>query len=204
MYAQGSNFYFQEAQPAGLEEIDQIVGEITGEYIREENKHVKIIVAMDSVYCRYPVVMHKAVAEIEAEGEYEIKGDEIFGVHESKGLPLQIINDTAVFVHYAHELIFAPGKSGVMKKHNGVYYFNYLEKNGYYTTVALSIRGDNLYMHSLDHYMVMPQIRSFSTLEETELDGVKTYLAAPSKDEMISFYESKGFQDKIKYLRKPE
>lgn len=199
---QSSDFFFEEAQPQQLDEITQIIGEIVGEYTKEEDRNVKVIVARDSVYCKYPVIMHLSVAEIDAIDEYEIKGDKIYGIHESKGLPVRVINDTAVFVHYAHELIFAPGKSGVMKKHNGVYYFNYVQDNGLYTTIALSLRGESLYLHSLDHSLVMSKIRSFSSLEEKEIDGVKTFVAAPSKDEMIAFYEDKGFKDKIKYIRK--
>jgi hypothetical protein len=199
---ESSDFYFSEAQPQELDEITKIIGEIVGEYTREEDKNVKIIVAQDSVYVQYPVIMHMSVAEITESEKYEIKDGKLFGIHESKGLPMMVTNDTAIFMHYAHELIFAPNISGVMKRHNGVYYFNYLEKNGFYTTMALSLRGDYMYLHSLDHSLVMAMIKGFSSLEEKQLEGTLTYLAAPSKDEMVSFYEDKGFKDKIKYIRK--
>ena len=199
-----TDFYFQEPQPAGVEEKTEIIGEIVGEYSLEDDKNIRVMVTRDSVFASYPVLMYQAVAEIEAEGKYEIKDDKIYGVHSKQGLPVKIINDTAVFIHTAHELIFAPGKSGVMKTYNGVYYFNYKNENGMYSTMALSVRGENLYLHSLDHSVVMTQIREFTDFEEKKIDGVTTYTASPSKDEMIAFYEDKGFKDKIKYIRKPE
>lgn len=198
----GSDFYFQKAQPEDIEEISQIIGQIVGEYTKEEDRNTVVIVARDSVYCRYPVVMFLSVSEVDSSEKYEIRKNKIFGIHETQGLPVQIIDDTAVFLHYAHELIFAPQKSGVMKKVNGVYYFNYLQENGFYTTIALSLKEDELYLHSLDHSLVMSQIRNFSSLEEKELNGVITYVASPSSAEMIAFYEDKGFKDKIKYVRK--
>jgi len=199
-----SDFYFQKAQPDNVEGISQIIGEIVGEYTREEDRNVALIVARDSVYCRYPVVMFLSMTDIDSSEKYEIRNNKIYGVHEAQGLPVQVMDDTAVFMHYAHELIFAPEKSGVMKKHNGVYYFNYLQENGLYTTIALSLGGDELYLHSLDHSLVMPKIRNFSSLEEVKLDGVTTYIASPSNEEMIAFYEDKGFKDKIKYIRKSD
>jgi hypothetical protein len=199
-----SDFYFQKAQPDKVEEISQIIGEIVGEYTREEDRSVVLIVARDSVYCRYPVVMFLSVAEVDSSEKYEIRKNKIYGVHEAQGLPVQIMDDTAVFVHYAHELIFAPKISGVMKKHNGVYYFNYLQENDLYTTIALSLGEEELFLHSLDHSLVMPKIRNFSSLEEVKLDGVTTYIASPSNEEMIAFYEDKGFKDKIKYIRKSD
>lgn len=200
----GSDFYFQKAQPQEVKEISQIIGQIVGEYAKEEDRNTVVIVARDSVYCRYPVVMFLSVSEVDSSEKYEIRKNKIYGIHEAQGLPVQIIDDTAVFLHYAHDLIFAPQKSGVMKKANGVYYFNYLQKNGFYTTVALSLKEDELYVHSLDHLLVMSKIKNFSVLEETEIDGVVTYLASPSNAEMIAFYEDKGFKDKIKYIRKDD
>lgn len=197
-----SDFYFQEAQPSQVGEIEQIIGEVVGEYTREEDGNIVLIVARDSVYCRYPVVMFLSMSEVDSSEKIEIRKNKIYGVHESQGLPVQVIDDTAVFIHYAHELIFAPKISGVMKKQNGVYYFNYLEDNGLYTTIALSVGEDGLFLHSLDHSLVMPQIRRFSGLEEVELDGVKTFIASPSSQELSAFYEDSGFQDKIKYVRK--
>ena len=123
-----SDFYFQEAQPSQVGEIVQIIGEVVGEYTREEDGNIVLIVARDSVYCRYPVVMFLSMSEVDSSEKIEIRKNKIYGVHESQGLPVQVIDDTAVFIHYAHELIFAPKISGVMKKQNGVYYFNYLEK----------------------------------------------------------------------------
>jgi len=150
-----SDFYFQKAQPEGVEEISQIIGQIVGEYMKDEDRNTVVIVARDSVYCRYPVVMFLSVSEVDSSEKYEIRKNKIFGIHEAQGLPVKIIDDTAVFLHYAHELIFAPQKSGVMKKVNGVYYFNYLQENGFYTTIALSLKEDELYLHSLDHSLVM-------------------------------------------------
>lgn len=197
-----TSFYFSEPQPASVKNSTQIIGEITGEYLRDENQNVKLFVSRDSVFCTYPVIMSLSVAEIEAEGKYHIKDDKIYGIYKDQGLPLRIFNDTAVFVHYQHELIFAPGKDQIMKEVNGVFYLNYKESNGMWSTMALSNRGDYLYLHSLDHTLVMSQINQFDNLKEDEVKGVKTYLAAPSKDQMIAFYESKGFKDKIKYIRK--
>lgn len=199
-----ANFYFSEAQPVGKTNVASFAKKICGDFVRLENDRVNFCVTNDSIYARYPVVMSLTLAEIRSSGKYEIRGNEIFGVHESKGLPVKLFQDTAVFVHYQQEVVFRIGEDQILREVDGVYYLNYKMKDALWSTMVLKQFGNSLCMYSLDHSVVMDKLMQFKHVRQTQQDGLATLIATPTSEEFLTFFQSKGFTDKEKYIRKTE
>ncbi len=197
-----TSFYFQESQPKGENLQNKFEPEVCGVYLYEEDTLKKIIVTTDSIYSRFSLITFVTKKELRKSKKYHIEGDKIYGIRKKQGLPYAKRHDTLFVVLVQNDIIFKPSENQELKKQGDLYFLNYKQDNGYYSTEVLAFSDKKAIFYSIDHDPVMEQILAFKDIESKQLDGFKTYLAAPTRSELLSFFNEKGFRDFTTYLHR--
>ena len=112
-----------------------------------------------------------------------------------------IFDDTLYAAMLQNDLFFKIDENNTLKYEDEKYFLNYKNVNGFFSTVILSFKNENLILSELDHYESMNLLSKFNELNETKVDNIKTYIADPSKEEFFDFINNNGFGSNINYLK---
>lgn len=193
-----TSFYFSEAQPATIVPSIKFDSSICGKYVLEDDSLVQIHITPDSIYMQQNVLFILSKKDFrKSKKKYYVENNLLYGIVDGKGLPCVIENDTTFAIHKQISNYFTPSQNAVLKKQNKTYYLNEKNEHGYYTTSLFYHFGKGIAIYSLDHELVMPEIRQFEQLDSLQLDNFKTYIATPSLNNMNSFVQKKGFKDVV-------
>lgn len=195
---ESTSFYFSEAQPTTVEITTQFDSTICGKYVLEEDSLTQLYITPDSIYTQQNVLFILTKKDIrKSKKKYHVENNKLYGIVDGQGLPSFVENDTTFAIYKQISNYFTPSKTTPLKKQNKTYYLNEKNEHGYYSTSLLYHFGKGIAVYSLDHELVLPEIRQFRQLDSLELDHFKTYIATPSLKEMNTFVQQKGFKDVV-------
>jgi len=193
-----TSFYFGEAQPATIENSLQFDSSICGKYVLEEDSLTQLYITPDSIYTQQNVLFVLTKKDFrKSKKKYYVEENKLYGIVDGKGLPCIVENDTTFAIYKQISNYFTPSSTTPLKKQNKTYYLNEQNEHGYYSTSLLYHFGKGIAIYSLDHELVMPEVRQFNQLDSLELDNFKTYIATPTLKDMNTFVQQKGFKDVV-------
>ena len=195
-----TSFYFSESQPASVSPLEKFGEDVCGRYLYEEDTLTSLIITPDSIYTHFGTFTFLTKKEIEKSTKYRLENELLFGIKKGQGIPYKEKNDTIFTYITQNDLVFKPSKSNILNKSGDKYYLNFKEDNGYSSTQIVAFEEKSLVFYSLDHELVLEKILQFNSTKTKQVDGFKTYLSAPTKNEFLTFVKEKGFRDKTVYL----
>ena len=195
-----TSFYFSEPQPSSTSSLEKFDDEICGRYLYADDTLTSLIITPDSIYTHFGTFTFLTSKQIKKSEKYRLENDLLYGIKDGQGIPYTEKNDTVFTYVTQNDLLFKPTKENKLNKSGDIFYLNTKEDNGYYSTEVFALEGNQLIIYSIDHELVLEEILQFKSTRTKQVDGFKTYLSAPTKDEFISFVEDKGFRDQTIYL----
>ncbi|MCT4582457.1 MAG: hypothetical protein N4A35_13665 [Flavobacteriales bacterium] len=193
-----TSFYFGAPQPANIETSSAFSSSICGKYVLEDDSLTQLYITPDSIYLQQNVLFMLSKKDFrKSKKKYYTQDGLLYGIVQNEGLPYVIQNDTTFAIYKQINNYFTPAPTTPLKQQNKTYYLNEQTEHGYYTTSMLYHFGKGIAIYSIDHELVLPQIRSFEQVDSLQLDGFKTYIATPSLKDMNTFVQQKGFRDVV-------
>jgi len=190
-----SSFYFSSYISDSTQVVQQFDKKIVGQYALNEDGYNQMVISEDSIYIKSGTPIIMTLNEAKAKG-YTIENDKLKGLDKNKPLHCKVHNDTVFTIYYQEDTYFSSSKGDKMTKIKNGYLLSIKEKNGFYSFFYIEKEGNDLIVKSIDHENQMSNIYKFSTLYTQYLEGIKTYVANPILEEVLLFYNQKGFNEK--------
>lgn len=190
-----SSFYFGCALVDSNNLNIQFDSKILGNYSLSDDGFNQLIITKDSIYIKSGTPIIMTLNEVKQKG-YTIENNKLIGLDKNRPLHCKLYNDTLFTIYYQEDSYFSSKNGDRMTRLNNGYLLSINEKNGFYSYFFIENEGTSLVIKSIDHENQMTNIYNFTTLYSQYLDGVKTYIAKPTMDEMLKFFNQKGFNEK--------
>ena len=180
IYAQNetSSFCFKSPQPTDTDTSYEFHKEHLGTYYKSDDSLVRLIVEKDSIFIDFVVMLSFSKQELRKDKKLSIDDSLLFGVKANCGIPYMIFDDTLYAAMLQNDLFFKIDENNTLKYENEKYFLNYKNVNGFFSTVILSFKNENLILSELDHYESMNLLSKFNELNETKVDNVSVGFGA--------------------------
>lgn len=202
LLAQGpTSFYFGEPQPSNINNITNFDNDICGKYVLKTDSLTQMYIVKDSIYIQQNILFILTKKDFKkSKGKYYTENNLLFGIVNNKGLQYVVQNDTTFAIYKQIDRYFVPNPNNILRKQNNIYYLNEKTEQGHYTTSLIYPIKKGIAIYSLDHELVMKDIRNFNKLDSLNIDNLKTYIAYPKPKGINKFVQNRGFRDVVYFV----
>ncbi len=189
---ENTSFFFGKENLDSIKSFEGFDDKIQGYYDQESVKYKQMILTKDSISVRFGSEIIISKKEALAKG-YTFKDQKMYGIAPLNGVYYQEFNDTILALYYQYDNYFSSNIEDFVLTLKEGYLLFFQESNGFYSVEYLQVKDKKMEIYSMDHTLMMDTLLKLSSIYKEEKNGITTYVASPSEEELTRLVETECF-----------
>jgi len=178
-----TSFFLSKVPQQNAKWLRSIPNKYNGEYILESDSSQRIKLYKDSIVITNLIAFSVTEDEVKSHPNWFTQNGKIYGIHKHKSLPYIQSNDTLFAVLELNYPIWSSSDKVVNTRYTQNILTVFNQTDQFWTFYKIQLDSTQVIISRFNHDKVLPEILSWKTLTTTTINGYKTYIGTPTKEE---------------------